>query len=95
MRSVNIAELKNHLSTYLDRVREGEEIIVRDRRKPIAKIVPLASDDWAAEEQALIASGLMRPAERSLTDAFWKLPLPRVSSARRAMAAIRWARGDR
>lgn len=95
MRSVNIAELKNRLSSYLDRVREGEEIIIRDRRKPIAKIVPLAPDDWELEEQALIAAGLMKPAERRLTEAFWTLPLPRLSSARRVAAAIRWARGDR
>lgn len=94
MRSVNIAELKNRLSTYLERVREGEEIIIRDRRKPIAKIVPLASDDWEAEEQALIAAGVMRPAARPLTDAFLKRPLPRLP-ARRVGSALRWARGDR
>lgn len=94
MQSVNIAELKNRLSAYLDRVREGEEVIIRDRRRPIAKIVPLTPGDWGAEEQALIAAGLMRPAEARLTEAFWKLPLPHAP-ARRVAAAVRWARGDR
>ena len=32
MKSVNIAELKNHLSVYLNDVKAGEEILVRDRQ---------------------------------------------------------------
>lgn len=97
-RSVNIAELKNRLSAYLDLVRQGEEILVRDRKRPVAKIVPLSSEDWQAEEEELIAAGLMRPPEEEPTasfwTAFWKMRAPRVS-ARRAAAALRWARGDR
>jgi hypothetical protein len=31
MKSVNIAELKNRLSVYLNDVKAGEEILVRDR----------------------------------------------------------------
>lgn len=36
---VNIAALKNELSQYLHKVREGEEITVTDRNEPIAKII--------------------------------------------------------
>lgn len=62
MNSVNIADLKNQLSTYLNQVRSGEEIIIKDRNLPIAKIVPLSlADDTDAEELALIASGQMIP----------------------------------
>ena len=42
--TVNIAELKDQLSSFLQRVRAGEEIIIRDRNLPIAKIVPLHED---------------------------------------------------
>lgn len=38
---VNIGVLKNELSQYLHKVREGEEITVTDRNEPIAKIIPL------------------------------------------------------
>jgi prevent-host-death family protein len=38
---VNIGVLKNELSQYLHRVREGEEITITDRNEPIAKIIPL------------------------------------------------------
>ena len=41
MRSASIADLKNNLSRYLRHVRRGEEILIRDRNVPIAKIVPL------------------------------------------------------
>ena len=37
---VKIAELKNHLSEYLRRVESGADLVVTDRDRPIAKIVP-------------------------------------------------------
>src|SRR5262245_56424930 len=42
MKTVNIAELKNRLSLYLNEVRAGHEVLVRDRNTPIARIVPIA-----------------------------------------------------
>lgn len=87
MRSVNIAELKNRLSAYLDEVREGEEIIIRDRNRPIAKIVRLNMDDLSEEERKLVARGRMRPAEHPLPASFWTMPAPRVS-LKRAVAAV-------
>lgn len=42
MNSVNIADLKNNLSRYLARVREGAELTVLDRDTPIARILPFA-----------------------------------------------------
>src|SRR3972149_3377778 len=42
MKKAKIAELKNHLSRYLDHVRSGESVLVLDRDQPIAQIVPLA-----------------------------------------------------
>ncbi|MCC7178979.1 MAG: type II toxin-antitoxin system prevent-host-death family antitoxin [Acidobacteria bacterium] len=43
MQSVNIADLKNNLSRYLARVREGAELTVLDRDTPVARIVPFAT----------------------------------------------------
>lgn len=79
MRSTNIADLRNRLTQYLKEVRAGEEIVVRDRQRPIAKIVPLAVDDAAVEDTALVASGLMRKAERSLPPSFWKVRRARIA----------------
>ena len=43
MKSVRIAELKDHLSEHLRAVEHGAVIEVRDRDRPIARIVPAAS----------------------------------------------------
>ena len=79
MQQVNIAELKNRLSYYLDKVRNGEELLVRDRKKPIARIVPLTNgEDEDSEVLELIAAGIVRPAQAELPASFWKMPRPRV-----------------
>jgi prevent-host-death family protein len=41
MKVANIAELKNRLSEFLALVEKGEEIEIRKRNVPIARIVPL------------------------------------------------------
>jgi prevent-host-death family protein len=99
MRTVNIGTLKNQLSAYLRYVRNGEEVIVRDRNRPVARILPFtlplpAEGDYAAEEAYLIATGQMRPAlEKMDREAFWKLPRPTVSDE--AMKeALDWVRGE-
>jgi len=40
MKSVNVSELKNHLSEYLRMVRRGQSILVRDRDRVVARIEP-------------------------------------------------------
>jgi prevent-host-death family protein len=60
MRSVNVAELKNSLSRYLTYAKQGEEIVVRDRNLPVAKIVPLSVDETSKDELILVAAGKLR-----------------------------------
>ena len=60
MRSVNVAELKNQLSKYLRFAKSGEEVVIRDRNLPIAKLVPFTADDASEEELELVAAGKMR-----------------------------------
>ncbi len=60
MVSVNVAELKNRLSKYLTFVKGGEEIVIRDRNLPVAKLVPFAADESSEGELLLVASGKMR-----------------------------------
>ena len=56
-------DLKNNLSRYLERVRDGEEVIVTDRGTPIARLSALDHPpDRLAE---LIAAGVVRPARRA------------------------------
>jgi prevent-host-death family protein len=78
MQTVNIADLKNNLSAYLEQVRNGLELVVKDRNRPIARLLPLGVD-LDAEEEALIASGLMRLSLEIKNDDFLDLPAPEVS----------------
>ena len=95
MKTVNIGTIKNNLSAYLQEVRKGEEVIVQDRKRPIARIVPIVPDEAMDEEARLIAAGIMTPAKEEMDwEAFWALPHPAVSDEA-VREAIRWARGDR
>ena len=64
MRSVNVAELKNRLSKYLTFAKGGEEIIIRDRNLPVAKLVPFPAEGGTEEELLLVAAGKMRLPEK-------------------------------
>jgi prevent-host-death family protein len=100
MRTVNIGVLKNQLSAYLRYVRNGEEVVVRDRNVPVARILPFtvplpAEGDYAAEEAYLIATGQMKPAEREMDwEAFWARPKGNVPHDIAVQATID-SRGDR
>lgn len=58
---VGIRELKNHLSHYLDRVRDGDEVVVTDRGRAIARVVPLG-DERVLDR--LVAEGVVTPARQ-------------------------------
>ena len=81
MRAVNIADLKNNLSRYLDEVRRGGEVLVKDRNKPIARLIPLSPEDHEeAELLDLAAEGSVRLPRTSdpLPDSFWSDRLPKT-----------------
>jgi prevent-host-death family protein len=46
-REVGIADLKDHLSEHLRSAERGAEIVVVDRRRPIARIVPIETSTRA------------------------------------------------
>ena len=54
-------ELRDHLSGYLARVREGDEFVVTERGKPVARLSPTGGLD---RFEQLIAAGIITPAKR-------------------------------
>jgi len=60
MRSVNVAELKNRLSKYISFAKGGEEVVIRDRNLPVAKLVPFSAEDAYHQELVLVAAGKLR-----------------------------------
>ena len=66
MKTIGVAELKATLSENLARVKRGQEVLITERGRPIAKLVPL--DTTALDERTLdlIRAGLVRPPQRML-----------------------------
>ena len=60
MRTVNVAELKNQLSKYLTFVKAGQEVVIRDRNLPVAKLIPFSAGDANDQELLLVAAGKLR-----------------------------------
>jgi prevent-host-death family protein len=58
---VGVRELRDHLSRYLDRVRDGDEVVVTDRGRAIARVVPIGAERVLDQ---LIAEGVVTPARQ-------------------------------
>jgi len=56
---VGIRELRQNLSVYLKRVREGEHFVVTERGEPVGRLVPLIEDEDPIDR--LIAEGKLKP----------------------------------
>ena len=68
--TVGLRALQQNASAVVARVVAGEEVVITDRGRPVARIVP-----WRPKGlQALIDVGLLTPATRALSD----LPPPRA-----------------
>ncbi len=93
MAAVKIAQLRNNLSAYLKRVQHGEEVIVLDRKKPVARIIPMPPD-LDEELRQLAAEGLIRLPIEPLPKNFWKTPGLKIS-AKKMIKAVLDEREDR
>jgi antitoxin (DNA-binding transcriptional repressor) of toxin-antitoxin stability system len=89
MRSVNVAELKNRLSKYLTFAKGGEEIVIRDRDLPVAKLVPFSPDEGSEEELLLVAAGKMRlPKAPVKVEELLRIPTGRVAAGEGIQAIL-------
>ena len=58
MPEVGIRMLRDNLSRYISRAREGEEVVVTDHGKAVARIVPLGRPGLL---ERLVAEGVVTP----------------------------------
>jgi prevent-host-death family protein len=65
-RTVGSRELKTRLGTYLERVRNGETLILTDRGRPVAELKPItrSRDPIEARMDEMAALGLITRATR-------------------------------
>src|SRR5207253_2726158 len=77
MKTATVAELHEHLDEYLDAVRNGERVEIRDDEGRIAQIVPTTSQrKLPAAYEKLIAAGVASRPEnyQPLPDDFFERP---------------------
>jgi prevent-host-death family protein len=56
--TVGVRELRDHLSAYLDDVKAGGELVVTERGRPVARLIP--AEGGSALER-LVAAGIVTP----------------------------------
>lgn len=64
MIQTNISTLKSQLSRFLDQVRAGQEVVISDRNRAVAVLVPFMAgfaDDWSSRVAELARRGQIAP----------------------------------
>lgn len=90
MQTISVSELQHNLGLYLEKVKEGDEIIVEDENEAIARILPFDTED---EEARLVAEGLMRLPKKELTGDFRERGAPEIP-LKKIVKAIRSERDE-
>lgn len=94
MRTASISDLKARLSAYLDIVRGGDEVVVTDRGRMVARLVPAQPRQRQdSRRDELLASGRMRAPTARLPGNFWERPRP-SDPAGRSLEVVLEERGD-
>lgn len=78
MKIASVAKLKASLSEYLRQVKAGEEVLVTERGKPVAKLTPTDSSETLPEHlREMEKHGLVKRGAGKLPKSFWDLPRPK------------------
>jgi len=77
MKTAAVSELKARLSEYLNQVKAGMEILITDRGKPVARLVPLSRPKDLKESLVRMEKeGLIRIGSGKLPKNFWRMHRP-------------------
>jgi len=80
MKKASISETKNHLSELIDAVRHGETVLILHRRRPVARLEPVAGPGNTEIEgrlERLERSGIVRRGHPGPWSETVKKPPPR------------------
>jgi prevent-host-death family protein len=70
---VGVTAFRAHLKKWLDLVQSGEEVVVTERGKPIAKLTPVGEAEHLAE---LTRQGILTPARAPKSNKFPRKGIP-------------------
>ena len=92
MRSATISEAKNGLSALLDRVRHGETVVITDRHRPVARLVPVPAADPGDPDEGRLArlerAGVVRRATEPPSEEILRVSPPAAESGGDVLAAL-------
>ena len=91
MKKATITEAKNQLSALIDRVRHGETIVIKDRGRPVARLVSAltgAAEDAEGRLARLERRGGLRPATTPPPRALILKKLPKTGKPARVLEAL-------
>jgi prevent-host-death family protein len=78
MKTATVSKLKMSLSEYLACAKAGEEVVVTERGRPVARLSPIdAMRDSAGYMAKLAREGLVKPPSGVLDRRFWDIRRPR------------------
>ena len=88
MKTVTIGEAKNELSALLRLVRRGQSVLILNRKRPVARLEPVApaSDDERFAE--LERQGVIRRARKPMPEYLWKTPPPKLPKGVSVLEAL-------
>ena len=80
MKTAAVSKLKATLSEYIRYVKAGEEVLVTERGKPVARIVPVGPEIRGdARRMDLIRRGVIRPGKGPISkELLAKLPVVKI-----------------
>ena len=77
MATTGVSGLKARLSEYLNKVKAGTEVLITDRGKPVARLVPLLRDkDVKSSLIRMEKQGLIRLGTGKIPKDFWRMHRP-------------------
>jgi len=77
MKTAAVSKLKAHLSDYLNQVKAGLEVLITDRGKPVARLVPISRIKTTRESLTRMEKqGLIKLGSGKLPKGFWSIPRP-------------------
>ncbi len=77
MKTAAVSELKARLSEYLNQVKAGMEVLITDRGKPVARLVPIPrSKDIKESLVRMEKQGLIKLGSGRLPKDFWRMDRP-------------------
>ena len=79
MKTATVSKLKASLSMYLRQVKAGEEVLVTERGRAIARLAPaISAADMPARLREMEKQGLVKLGSETLPRDFWNRPRPRI-----------------